>query len=163
MIEYQQVHTSKPLDETMWRAWVKKNLLEERQRAVARIKVVKWACIGALIAAGIVSPYVSTTNVSAYQTVVRFVIALGATFILFESLRLRQYTFAALFGTMVLLFNPVLPTFSLSKNWPILLASVLPFAASLIWMKERSRTIAVSTSGVRLNQDWTDRASLAPK
>ena len=78
MIEYQQAHTSKPLDETMWRTWLKKNLLEERQRAVARIKVVKWACIGALMATGIVSPYVSTPNISAYQTVVRFVIALGA-------------------------------------------------------------------------------------
>jgi len=146
MIEYQQAHTSKPLDETMWRTWLKKNLLEERQRAVARIKVVKWACIGALMATGIVSPYVSTPNISAYQTVVRFVIALGATFILFESLRVRRYTFAALFGAIVLLFNPVLPTFSLSGNSPILLASILPFAASLIWMKEPRRTIAVSTS-----------------
>jgi hypothetical protein len=80
-----QAHSSKPLDETVWRAWLNKNLLEETQRAVARIKAVKWTCIGVLMATGVVSSYVFSPYVSAYQAVVRFAIGLGAIVIMFEA------------------------------------------------------------------------------
>lgn len=137
---------SKPLDEIVWRAWLNKNLLEERQRAVARIKTVKWTCIGVLIATAVVSSYVSTPYVPAYQAVVRFAIGLGAIVIIFESLRTRQYAFTALFAAVVLLFNPLVPTFALAGHWVIPLAGVLPFIASLVWMKERIGRAAVLTS-----------------
>ena len=143
-----QAHSSKPLDDTVWRAWLNKNLIEERQRAVARIKTLKWACIGVLMATAVVSSYVSSPYVPAYQAVVRFAIGLGAIVILFESLRTRQYTFAALFAAVVLLFNPVVPTFALAGHWVILLAAVLPFVASLVWMKERIGKAAVATSAL---------------
>jgi hypothetical protein len=143
-----QAQSSKPLDETVWRAWLNKNLLEERQHAVARIKAVKWACIGVLMATAVVSSYVFSPYVSAYQAVVRFAIGLGAIVIMFESLRTRQFAFTALFAAVVLLFNPVVPTFALAGNWVILLAAVLPFVASLVWMKERTRRAAVPTSAL---------------
>lgn len=143
-----QAHSSKPLDDTVWRAWLNKNLIEERQRAVARIKTVKWACIGVLMATAVVSSYVSSPCVPAYQAVVRFAIGLGAIVILFESLRTRQYAFAALFVAVVLLFNPVVPTFALAGHWVILLAAVLPFVASLVWMKEPIGKAAVATAGL---------------
>ncbi len=143
-----QAHSSKPLDETVWRAWLNKNLLEERRRAAARVKAVKWACIGALLATAGVSSYVFSPYISAYQTVVRFAIGLGAIVIIFESLRTRQYAFTALFAAVVLLFNPVLPAFAFAGNWVILLASLLPFIASLLWMKERTRRAAVPTSSL---------------
>jgi hypothetical protein len=142
-----QTHTSKPLDETVWRAWLEKNRVEEAQSAVARIQIVKWACIGVLIASGVVSSYISTPYDSAYQAVVRFAIALGATVLMFESLRGRQYSFTVLFAALVLLFNPVLP-FALAGTGLFLFASVLPFVASLIWMKERTRMAAVPTLAV---------------
>jgi hypothetical protein len=138
-----QAHSSKPLDETVWRAWLKKNLLEERQRAAARIKAVKLACIGVLMATAVVSSYVFTPYVSVYQAVVRVAIGLGAIVILFESIRLRQYAFAVLFSGTVLLFNPLFPVFALSGNRLIVLGSVLPFVASLVWMKERTRARTV--------------------
>ena len=143
-----QAHSSKPLDETVWRAWLNKNLLEERQRAAARIKAVKWACIGVLMATAAVSSYVFSPYVSAYQAVVRFAIGLGAIVMMSESFRTRQYAFTALFAAVVLLFNPVVPIFALAGNWLILLASVLPFVASLVWMKERTRRAAVPTSAL---------------
>jgi hypothetical protein len=143
-----QAHSSKPLDETVWRAWLKKNLLEERQRAAARIKAGEWTSSGVLMVTAVVSSYVLTPYVSAYQTAVRVVIALGAIIMMFESLRARQYTFAALFAAIVLLFNPVLPKVPLLGNWLILLAGVLPFVASLVWMKERTQRVAASTSAV---------------
>lgn len=141
-----QAHRSRPLDETVWRAWLNKNLLQERQSARARIKAVKWACIGVLMAAAVMSSYVFLPYVSSYQAVVRFAIGLGAIVMMFESLRTRQYAFTALFAAIVLLFNPVVPTFPLAGNRLILLASALPFVASLVWMKERSRRVAASTS-----------------
>ena len=127
---------------------VEQTLLEEKQHVVARIKTVKWACIGVLMATAVVSSYVLSPNVPAYQAVVRFAIGLGAIVIVFESLRARQYAFTALFAAVILLFNPVIPTFALSGNWLILLASVLPFVASLVWMKERPQRVAASTSGI---------------
>jgi hypothetical protein len=142
-----QAHSSKPLDENVWRAWLNKNLLGERQRAAARIRAVKWTCIGLLLASAVVLSYSFTPYVSAYQTVVRVVIWLGATILLLESLRARQYAFTALFAAIVLLLNPVLPILALSENWPVLLTSLLPFVASLFWMKERSRRAAVPISG----------------
>jgi hypothetical protein len=144
-----QAHSSKPLDETVWRAWLNKNLLEEKQSAAARIKAVKWACIGVLMATAVVSSYVLTPYVSTYQTAVRVAIGLGAIILLFESLRARGYIFTALFAAIVLLFNPVFPIFALSGNWLILLASILPFVASLVWLKERPQRAAVSTSTLR--------------
>jgi len=145
---HSQAHSSTPLDEIVWRAWLKKNLLQERQRADIRIKAVKWACISVLIATAVVSSYVSPSYLSAYQAVARFAIALGAIVIMFKSLRERQYVFTALFAGIVLLFNPVLPAFALSGNWLILLASALPFIASLIGMKERTRRITVPASAL---------------
>lgn len=132
----------------MWRAWLNKNLLEERQRTAARIKAVKWVCIGVLIATAVVSSYVFSPYVSAYQTVVRFAIGLGAIVIMFESFRMQQYAFTALFAAVVLLFNPVVPTSAPGGNWVIFLAGVLPFVASLVWMKERPQRAAVPTSAL---------------
>src|SRR5438270_2260682 len=86
-----QAHSQKPLDETVWRAWLGKNLLQEKQRAATRIKAVKWACIGVLIVSAVASSYISTPYVSAYQTVVRFAIGLGAIVIMFESLVVVQF------------------------------------------------------------------------
>jgi hypothetical protein len=63
---------------------------------------------------------------------------------MFQSFHERQYGFAALFGAMLLLFNPLLPTFVLSGNQYrlILFVSVLPFAASLTWTKTPVLTAA---------------------
>jgi hypothetical protein len=142
------MHSLKPLDETVWRAWLEKNRVEEAQRAIARIQVVKWTCIGVLIASGVVSSYISSPYDSAYQAVVSFAIALGAIVLIIESLRARQYSFTILFAAIVLLFNPILPTFALAGSGLFLFASVLPFVASLIWMKERSRRAKVPTSAL---------------
>lgn len=132
--QHSQERSSKPLDEAVWRAWLKKNRLEEKRRAAGRIKAANWVCIGVLMAAMLVSSYVS--YVSTYQAIVRVAIGLGGTVMMFESLRTRQYISAASFAGIVALFNPVFPAFALSENWPILLASTLPFVAALIWMRE---------------------------
>ena len=138
-----QAHSSKPLDETLWRAWMKENLLEEKRRAAARTKGVNWACIGVLAVAALASSYVSAPFVPAYEVVVRLTIGVGAIALMFDNLHAREYVFAALFAAIALLLNPVLPAFALSANGLILLASMLPFVASLLWMKRRIQPAAI--------------------
>lgn len=143
-----QAPISKPLDQTVWQAWLNKCRLQERQHTARRIKAVKWACIGVLMLAAVLSQYVFTSYVSTYETVVRFAIAIGATVLIFESVRARQYVFTAVFAGIALLFNPVFPAFALSGNWPIVLTSALPFVMSLIQAKDRARQAEVSTSAL---------------
>ncbi len=136
----------KPLDESVWHACFEKTFFQRRQRTGATIKAVKWACMGVLMATAVVSLYVFTPNVPAYQATVRFAVGFGAIFIMFESVRARQYAFTALFAATVLLFSPVFPSFALSGKWLILFATVLPFIASLVWINERTQRAAVATS-----------------
>jgi hypothetical protein len=137
-----QVSSPEVLDETVWRTWLNKNRLQERQRTARRMNALKWACIGMLIVTAVVSPYVFAPYSSAFQAVVRFAVGLGAIVLILESLRGGRYVFAGLFAGIVLLFNPVLPVLDFSENGPIVLMSALPFLASLIWMKEKVRLAA---------------------
>lgn len=121
------------------------NYYKERQRAFARRNAVKWACIGVLLAAVVISSSVWTPYVSTYEAVVKFSIGLGAILLLWESLRVRQYALMILFAAIVLLFNPFLSTFALAGNGALLLASMLPFVASLLWSNERPHRAAVPT------------------
>jgi hypothetical protein len=135
----QEAYRSRPLDEAVWRAWLKKNLLEERSRAVVRTKAVNWVCILALLAAVVMPSHVSTLYVFAYEAAVRIIIGVGAILMMFNSIRTREYGSIALFGALVLLFNPLVPAFRLWGNGPILLASILPFVATLLWMRDPSQ------------------------
>jgi hypothetical protein len=132
----------KVLDETVWRTWLNKNRLQELHRTALRMKALKWACMVMLIVTAILSPYVFTPYSSAFQTAVRFAVALGAVVLIAESLRRGRYIFAGLFAGIALLFNPVLPALDLSENRLIVLISALPFLASLVWMKEKVRQAA---------------------
>jgi hypothetical protein len=145
IIEYQEMRqlpaeSQQSMDDNIWRAWMEKNLGQERQGIAARAKVVKCACIGVLLIAAAVSSSVLPPYLSAYQALVRFAIALGAIVVILQSLGARQYVFTAVFAAIVLIFNPVLPTFALSGHWAILFASVLPFVASLLWMRRTTQS-----------------------
>jgi len=124
-----------PVDEAVWKNWLHKNAREERERAATRTRTVKWICIIALMAAALFSASFFTTTDSSYQTSLRFVISLGGLAVLMQSVRTRQYGFTVVFVGIMLLFNPLLPAFGFSGKWAILLAGIIPFAASLIWMK----------------------------
>ena len=74
---------------------------------------------------------------------VRFAIMLGALAVMLQSLRTKQYIFTGVFVGVMILFNPLVPSFAFSGKSLILVASLLPFAASLIWMKERIQNIVL--------------------
>ena len=134
--EYRDAYIPEPPDEAMWNAWLQEKLLMGEQRAATRRKIMKWASMGALIIAAVVYSYISAFNMPLYQSVTRLGIALGAIVVIFASFHGRLYSFTGLLGAIVLIF-------ALSGNWSILLASVLPFTASLIWMSERAHRAAI--------------------
>jgi hypothetical protein len=60
-------------------------------------------------------------------------LAAGAILVMFQTFQARQYAFAAVFGALALLYNPVAPVFSFSGDWQraLVLSSAVPFIASL--------------------------------
>lgn len=134
-----QAHGFEPMNEAVWTAWLAKNELQEKNGVTSRFKIIKYLCIGVLLAAAVMTPYVRGSSLSAYESIVRFVIGFGAVAMVFESLSVRCYAFTALFAGVILLFNPVFPVFGLSGNAPTLLATAVLFSASLVRMKRSFR------------------------
>ena len=120
----------KASDEAVWQAWVAKGRARERQSNAARLKAVKWVSIAALlVTAGLWS------QLTTYDVVVRFIVAAGAIVAMSNLFHARNYAFAAVFGALALLYNPVVPVFSFSGDWQraVVVASAAPFVAALAW------------------------------
>jgi hypothetical protein len=129
----------KPLDEAVWQVWIAKGRAQDRSRSAAFMKGVKWVSIaGLLVALG------HWPHLGPYDVVVRFVVAVGAMAMMFQSLRSKYYVLAAVFGALVLLYNPVAPVFGFSGEWQsaLVVASAVPFVASLAWRKPRMESNA---------------------
>jgi len=129
-----QQTSAKPLDESVWQAWAARGRAQDGRSSAARVTALKWASIlGLLVAVGMWS------HVTPYDVVVRFIVASSAIFVMFQTLRARQYAFAAVFGALALLYNPVAPVFSFTGDWQraVVLSSAVPFIASLAGRKVR--------------------------
>ena len=64
-------------------------------------RAVKWVCIATLLATAALSSYGVP-----YQSVVTFIVSLGAIAVMWQGFRTHHYYFAALFTAMVVLYNP---------------------------------------------------------
>jgi len=101
---------SKPLDEGVWQAWVEKGRARDRRNSAARLMAVKWVSLAALVVvAGVWS------HLAPYDSVARFIVAAGALVVMFHAIHKGHYAFAAVFGTIALLYNPVAPVFNFSE------------------------------------------------
>jgi len=121
----------RPLDEVVWRGWQAKNRFHDERIATRLTKVVKWACIATLLVAAALPLYIAP-----YQNALRLIVVGGAAMITLQALHAHRYAVAALFAVTVLLYNPVIPTFSLAGNWQVLIiyVTVALFAVSLTWL-----------------------------
>jgi hypothetical protein len=122
---------AKPLDESVWQAWVLKGRAkDERSHAVA-MKAVTWISLVTLLlaAAGLWS------QIAPYDVAVRFFLAAGGLVLMFQAFQTRHYVFATVFGALALLYNPVVPLFRFSGEWQsvFVMASTVPFIVSLTW------------------------------
>lgn len=122
------------LDEHLWRAWVLRGRAREIRGRAIRLTAVEGISTATLIAAAVL-----WSDLGAYEMVVRFVVALGATIVMAQSLHVRQYAVAPVFGALALLFNPVAPAITFSGDWQrvFVMASTVPFAGAFTWRTAR--------------------------
>ena len=122
---------AKPLDESVWQAWVLKGRAQDERSHATAMKAVTWISLVTLllVAAGFWS------YIRPYDVAVRFLLAAGGLLLMFQAVHTRHYAFATVFGALALLYNPVVPVFSFSGEWQsvFVMASAVPFIASLTW------------------------------
>jgi hypothetical protein len=122
-----------PLDESVWQAWVLKGRAQDERSHAAGMKAVTWiSLVTLLVVASGFWPHITQ-----YDVAVRFLLAAGGLVLMFQAFHTRHYTFAAVFGALALLYNPVVPVFRFSGEWQsaFVMASAVPFIASLTWCK----------------------------
>ena len=125
---------SRPLDEAVWQAWMAKGRAQDSRSHARRMKAVRWVTAATLLAAvGLWS------HLTPYEVQVRFIVALGATVVMFQAFHARRYAFAAAFGALALLYNPVAPIVTFSGDWQRALVgtSAVPFVTLLAWRDVR--------------------------
>lgn len=125
---------AKPLDEAVWQAWVSKGQARDRRSSAARLIAVKWVSAAALLAAAAL-----WLHLGPYTVLVRSVVVLGAIIVMSRFLHVRHYAFAAVFGLLALLYNPVAPVIGFAGDWQraFVAASAAPFIAALAWRRAR--------------------------
>jgi uncharacterized protein (DUF1684 family) len=107
---------AEPLDEAAWQAWVSKGRVQKRRSDAATTKAVNWISIaGLLVAATLLS------QLAPYAVIIRFIVAAGATVVMFQSFHARHSSF--------------------SGDWPcaMVAASAIPFVATLTGLKNKER------------------------
>lgn len=126
---------AKPLDEAVWNAWVAKGRAQDRRDNVAQVTATKWVSIVALLAASVLCSYFAP-----YDAMVRFIVAAGAIIVMLQAFHTRHYADVVVFGSIALLYNPAVPVFSFFGRWQraVMLASAVPFVASLAWHNVRA-------------------------
>jgi len=124
----------KPLDETIWQAWLVKGAARDRRSSNAHLLTAECALLAVLLVTAVL-----WSRVTPYEVVVRFIVAAGAMVLMIQAIEARFYAFAAVFAALVLLYNPVAPLFSFTGDWQraLVIASTLPFIASLGRRNER--------------------------
>jgi len=133
----------RPLDDEVWQRWQAKNRLHDERIATRLTKAVKWACIATLLVAASLPLYIAP-----YQNALRFIVVVGAAMVTLQALHAHRYVVAALFAATGLLYNPVIPTFSLAGNWQVLIiyVTVVLFSISLTWWNMASPGLAAFPS-----------------
>jgi hypothetical protein len=125
----------KPLDESVWQAWVLKGRAQDERSHAAGVKVVTWiSLVTLLLVAAAFWPYIGP-----YDAAVRFLLAAGGLVLMFQAFHTRHYALATVFGALALLYNPVAPVFSFSGAWQsaFMMTSAVPFIVSLTWRKAK--------------------------
>src|SRR5579884_2690474 len=88
----------KPLDEAVWQAWVLKGVAEEKQTNATMVEAAKWVSIAVLVLAAAL-----WSQMTPFEIVARFLVAVGAVVVMSQAFALRQYAIAVLFAAIVVL------------------------------------------------------------
>lgn len=77
--------------------------------------------------------------------VIQFALTLGAIAFAWQTTSSRRYVLALAFGTVAVLFEPLLPSSWLFENSPVLLLSTLPFIVVAYWGERETKTTPSSS------------------
>lgn len=123
---------AKPLDESVWQAWVLKGRAQDERSRAAGMKAVTWISLVTLLLAAAAGFW---SHITPYDVAVRFLLSAGGLVLMFRAFHTRHYAFATVFGALALLYNPVVSVFSFSGEWQsvFVMASAVPFIVSLSW------------------------------
>jgi hypothetical protein len=125
-----QTPQSLPLNETVWKAWLQRGREQEARDYTMQMKAVEWISLAAILA-GLMAGWWS--ELTPYDVAVRFLVAAGGMALMVRAYHAGSYALAAVFGALVLLYNPVVPVFDFSGHWQraVMVATALPVVASL--------------------------------
>ena len=128
-----------PLDEAIWDKWVAEGEAKNRYQRVLALRALATGCLVALLVAAVFWSRFSPP----YDLIVRFIVACGAVALMLHSFRRRRYVMVLLFVALTLLYNPIVRCFSFSGGWQhaLVIASILPFAATLLTAQNRAYRI----------------------
>jgi hypothetical protein len=126
---------SKLLDEAEWRQWSVVECPPTKRGRSAALKAAKWISIVGLLALGGL-----WSRVTPFEVAARSIVDAGAIVVMAWALLARRYALAAVSAAIVFLYNPLAPLFYLSAGLQraLLVASVTPFLAALIWRDMRT-------------------------
>jgi hypothetical protein len=119
-----------PLDEAVWQVWKAKGREQDRRRGLDFNTVVRCGAITALlIVVGL------GAQVAPHALLARLVVAASAVTLVVQAMQARQVLFAAAFGLIAALYNPMAPAFDFSSTWEraFVAASAVLFLAPLLW------------------------------
>jgi hypothetical protein len=118
------------LNEAVWEAWQRKGRLRQERNDARRVKALHWVALAGLICA---AAAIWSREIAAFDVAIRFLVFGGALALMIQTLGARRYVYAAAFGALAVLYNPVQPTFQFSGNWEpsLIAASAIPFVISL--------------------------------
>src|SRR5215212_10466349 len=102
---------SRPLNETVWQAWLAKGRDAERRSSLAAHTAIRWGSMITLLATAALG-----LQLTPYEVVVRFVVTAAAVVMMLQTLRERRFAFAAAFGALAALYNPIAPAFGFSGD-----------------------------------------------
>jgi hypothetical protein len=127
-------------DEIVWRAWRKRNRLEEHDRQLARVTAVK-----ALFVAVLLLTIVFWSSAADYASAIRLALTVAATFAAMQAFKLRSYALAMIFGAMAVIYNPVFPVFLLtgSTAFAIVAMTAVAVGASMMYSSIRAANVDV--------------------
>ena len=129
-------YSSAGVDEALWRTWQQKNRAADAKATARRLVAVKWLCIGLLFSFAGFERYATR-----FQLEWKSVLCAGAVIVGCQAMFTRRYVAAGIFALVFLLYNPMVPILhpSGSLHFLIVFASILPFAASLVWLNSKAR------------------------
>ena len=122
--------SEQPLNEALWQAWKAKGREQDRRRGLLFSMVVRCAAVTALlIVAGL------SSQLTSHALLARLIVAGSAVTLMVQAIQARQVLFAAAFGLIAALYNPVAPAFGFSSSWErvFVAASAIPFLIPVLW------------------------------